>query len=146
MNYIYNIIKNIENFLNKNYIILFYNFEKIKFFLINSIKKQNYNTKFFFCSNKIVLSFLGFNYKKTLYLLIHKNNDSVYNLINNINDFLEIKPILIINKYFRVNNLIIEKISKISKENLILEFIKKIKLIIIKLLNLIKNYGKQYCK
>ncbi|BAF35195.1 hypothetical protein CRP_164 [Candidatus Carsonella ruddii PV] len=146
MNYSYNIIKNIKNFLNKNYIILFYNFEKIKFFLIDNIKKKNYKTKFFFCSNKIIFEIVKFNYKKSLYLLIHKNNDLVYSLINNINDLLDIKPLLIINKNYQVYDLIIEKNSKLSKENLILKLIKNFKIIILKLLNLIKNYGKQYCK
>ncbi|XOD38967.1 MAG: hypothetical protein ACAF48_01060 [Candidatus Carsonella ruddii] len=141
MNKFYNKFKNIKKIINNNYIIISYDFKNVKKTLINLILTK-INFKIIYLNHK-ELSFFKLSEYKSLYFLLIKNDlILIKNVLFNIFNFLELKPIFLFSNNCFIKKIPIKEFSNLSKENLILEFIKFIKSKFLKLIKLLKQYEK----
>ncbi|XZR52576.1 MAG: hypothetical protein ACM3Q7_01035 [Candidatus Carsonella ruddii] len=132
---------NLKNMLEKKFIFLCYDLTKINSSLINLIRiKLELKT---FYLNKKVLKYFNIFLKKSVYLFLINNNyskfqDSVIYIFN----LLKLNPCFILTKNILIKKIPIFEISKLSKENLILEIINFFKIKLLKLISILKEYGK----
>ncbi|WMC20443.1 MAG: hypothetical protein PNH44_01045 [Candidatus Carsonella ruddii] len=132
---------NLKTLLEKKFIFLCYDFTKINSSLINLIKLRLELKTFYL--NKKILKYFNVFFKKSLYLfLINDDCLKFQNSVIFIFNLLKINPCFILTKYVSINKLPIIEISKLSKENLILEIVNFFKIKLLKLINTLKEYGK----
>ncbi|WGS66848.1 hypothetical protein [Candidatus Carsonella ruddii] len=132
---------NLKIMLEKQFIFLCYDFTKINSSLINLIK-LTLSLKSFYL-NKKILKYFNIFLKKSIYLFLINNDYLKFqNSVIYIFNLLKIKPCFILTKNILIEKLPISEISKLSKENLILEIINFFKIKLLKLINILKNYGK----
>ncbi|AFP84031.1 hypothetical protein [Candidatus Carsonella ruddii] len=132
---------NLNILLKNNYSFICYDMEKVNYSLINLIK-NNLNIKVIYLNKKLLKHF-NIKYSNNLYLLLIQNNCiKVQNSIIYIFNLLKKQPSYIIYKNIKLKKIPISEISKLSKQNLILEIINFFKIKITKLINLLKKYGK----
>ncbi|WMC19848.1 MAG: hypothetical protein NVS86_01040 [Candidatus Carsonella ruddii] len=133
--------KNLKTMLEKKFIFLCYDFTKINSSLINLIK-INLELKTYYL-NKKILKYFNIFFKKSIYLFLINNDYLKFqNSVIFIFNLLKINPCFIVTKNITINKLPIMEISKLSKENLILEIINFFKIKLLKLINTLKEYGK----
>ncbi|MGP4128239.1 MAG: hypothetical protein ACTXNS_01010 [Candidatus Carsonella ruddii] len=132
---------NLKTMLENKFIFLCYDFTKINSSLINLIKLK-LNLKSFYL-NKKILKYFNLFFKKSIYLLLINDDQLKFqNSVIFIFNLLKLKPCFILTKNFLIKKLPILEISKLSKENLILEIINFFKIKLLTLINILKNYGK----
>ncbi|WP_433927896.1 hypothetical protein [Candidatus Carsonella ruddii] len=141
MNKFYNKFRNLKKILENNYIIISYNLKNIKKTLINIIFKK-IKTRIVYIKNKELLLFNLFNYNSVYFFIIENNFLLIKNILLIILNLINIKPLFLISKNCLIKKIPIKEFSKISKENLILEFINFLKFKFLKLITLLKKYEK----
>ncbi|WMC19250.1 MAG: hypothetical protein NVS84_01040 [Candidatus Carsonella ruddii] len=132
---------NLKIMLENKFIFLCYDFTKINSSLINLIKlKLDLRSVYL---NKKTLKYFNLSFKKSIYLFLIDNDYFKFqNSIIYIFNLIKIEPFFILIKNILIKKLPISEISKLSKENLILEIINFFKIKLTKLTNTLKNYGK----
>ncbi|AFP84211.1 putative ribosomal protein L10 [Candidatus Carsonella ruddii HT isolate Thao2000] len=141
MNNFYIKYNNLNILLKNNYLFLCYDMVNINFSLLNLIKKKTNNRIIYL--NKKIFKYLNIKYSNNLYIILIDNEcNKIQNTIIFIFNLLKKKPSYIINKNIIINKIPILEISKLSKKNLILEIVNYFKTKLLKLINLLKTYGK----
>ncbi|ATX33412.1 hypothetical protein CUN91_00375 [Candidatus Carsonella ruddii] len=138
MNKFYNKFKNIKKIINNNYIIISYNLNNVKKTLLNLIlKKTHFRITYL---NSKELYFFNLSEYNNLYFLFIKNDTLlIKNILINILNFLEKKPIFLFSNNCFIKKIPIKEFSNLSKENLISEFINFLKLKFFRLIKLLKQ-------
>ncbi|BFI90994.1 hypothetical protein [Candidatus Carsonella ruddii] len=134
---------NLKIMMEKKFIFLCYDFKNINSSLINLIKSK-LELRIIYL-NKKTLKYFNIISKKSVFLFLINNDylkfqESVIYIFN----LLKLKPCFLFTKNIIINKIPISEISKLSKENLILEIINFFKIKLLKLLNILKNYGKNF--
>ncbi|BCG49403.1 hypothetical protein [Candidatus Carsonella ruddii] len=142
MNQFYNIYTNLKKLTKNNYVLIFYDLNKIKSIFFNIIKK-NFLLKIKFLNFKVLKYFRLFE-KKTYFVFIIKNNfEILVNLIIFVFNILIIRPNFLLSKNSFIKKIPIKEISNLSKKNLFLEILKFLKNKINKLIFVLKEYAKR---
>ncbi|AFP83837.1 putative ribosomal protein L10 [Candidatus Carsonella ruddii CS isolate Thao2000] len=129
---------NICNLLNKNYILLLCNFNKIKNIILKYLKK-NINCKFLHSNNIYLYKHFNIKIKNCIDIIILKYNDKEFETtLKKIHYYLNIQPFFYIKKNLLLKNLPIN-ILNLSQNNLISKFIEIIKQNILNFITILKK-------